>query len=98
MLVARSEGALPRSLKKELLSLLEERAAIGLVVEGRAVTAATFDEELDLARVDALTAGRSDYRFTQTDDGARAIVAALGRLVRESGRPTAPKTAARPLV
>ena len=85
VLVARSEGALPRSLKKELLSLLEERAAIGLVVEGRAVTAATFNEELDLARVDALTAGRSDYRFTQSDDGARGIVAALGKLVREAG-------------
>lgn len=84
VLVARSDGALPRSLKKELLSLLEERAAIGVVVEGRAVTVATFREELDLARVELLTAGRSDYRFTQSDDGARAIVAALARLVREA--------------
>jgi hypothetical protein len=84
VLVARSEGALPRSLKKELLSLLEERAAIGVVVEGRAVTVATFREELDLARVELLTAGRSDYRFTQSDDAARAIVAALARLVREA--------------
>ena len=84
VLVARSEGALPRSLKKELLSLLEEKAAIGVVVEGRAVTVATFREELDLARVELLTAGRSDYRFTQSDDAARAIVAALAQLVRES--------------
>ena len=70
--------------KKVLLSRLEERAPVGVVVEGRAVTAATFREELDLSRVDELSAGRSDYRFAQADDAGRAIVARLGELVREA--------------
>jgi hypothetical protein len=49
------------------------------------VTAATFREDLDLGQVDELTAGRSDYRFTQADDQGRAIVQRLGRLVEEHG-------------
>jgi hypothetical protein len=85
VLVARSRKPLPRSLKKELLSLLEERAAIGLVVEGKAVTAATFRPDLDLSEVADLNAGRSDYRFAQATDEGRAIVAALGRLVGGRG-------------
>ena len=84
MLVVRVPKALPRPVKKALLSRLEERAPVGVVVEGRAVTAATFREELDLSRVDELSAGRSDYRFAQADDGGRAIVARLGELVREA--------------
>lgn len=82
VLVARVEKALPRPLKKALLSRLEERAPVGVVVEGRAVTAATFRGDIDLARCDELTAGRSDYRFAQADDGGRRIVARLGELVR----------------
>jgi hypothetical protein len=85
VLVVRVEKALPRPVKKALLSRLEERAPVGVVVEGRAVTAATF-QELDLARCDELTAGRSDYRFTQADDGGRTIVARLGELVRDARR------------
>src|SRR5207237_6914457 len=84
VLVVRVPKALPRPVKKALLSRLEERAPVGVVVEGRAVTAATFREELDLSRVDELSAGRSDYRFAQADDGGRAIVARLGELVREA--------------
>ena len=82
VLVARVEKALPRPVKKALLSRLEERAPVGVVVEGRAVTAATFRGDIDLALCDELTAGRSDYRFAQADDGGRAIVARLGELVR----------------
>ena len=37
---------------------------------------------LDLAQVDELGAGRSDYRFGQAEDGGRRIVARLGELVR----------------
>jgi len=44
---------------RTMLSRLEARAAVGVVVEGRAVTVATFREDLDLGRVDELTAGRS---------------------------------------
>jgi hypothetical protein len=54
---------------------------VGVVVEGRAVTVATF-RDLDLAQVDELGAGRSDYRFAQAEDGGRRIVARLGELVR----------------
>jgi hypothetical protein len=83
VLVARVPKALPRPVKKALLSRLEERAPVGLVVEGAAITAATFREDLDLARVDALSAGRSDYRFAQATDSGREIIARLGELVRE---------------
>ena len=82
VLVVRVPKALPRPVKKALLSRLEERAPVGVVVEGRAVTAATFRAEIDLALCDELTAGRSDYRFAQADDAGRAIVARLGGLVR----------------
>ncbi|HWE24573.1 MAG TPA: hypothetical protein VG496_11615 [Myxococcales bacterium] len=84
VLVVRVPKDLGRPVKKALLSRLEQRAPIGVVVEGRAVTVATFREELDLGRVDELTAGRSDYRFAQADDGGRAIVQRLGRLVEET--------------
>jgi hypothetical protein len=84
VLVVRVPKDLGRPVKKALLSLLEARAPVGVVVEGRAVTAATFREDLDLAGVPELSAGRSDYRFAQVDDGGRAIVERLGRLV--SGR------------
>jgi hypothetical protein len=81
VLVARVAKPLPRPVKKALLSRLEERAPVGVVVEGRAVTVATF-RDLDLAQVDELGAGRSDYRFAQAEDGGRRIVARLGELVR----------------
>jgi hypothetical protein len=52
------------------------------VIEGRAVTAATFRDDLDLSLCDELPAGRSDYRFGHAEDGGRAVVARLGELVR----------------
>ena len=82
VLVVRVPKALARPVKKALLSRLEERAPIGVVVEGRAVTAATFRPDVDLALCDDLGAGRSDYRFAQADDGGRAIVVRLGELAR----------------
>jgi hypothetical protein len=82
VLVARVPKALPRPVKKALLSRLEERAPIGVVIEGRAVTAATFRDDVDLSMCDELSAGRSDYRFGQADDGGRAVVARLGELAR----------------
>jgi len=82
VLVARVPKALARPVKKALLSQLEARAPIGVVIEGRAVTAATFRDDLDLSLCDDLAAGRSDYRFAQADDGGRAIVARLGELAR----------------
>jgi hypothetical protein len=87
VLVVRVPKDLGRPVKKALLSRLEARAPVGVVVEGRAVTAATFREDLDLSRVDELTAGRSDYRFAQADDAGREIVQRLGRLVEEQEGP-----------
>jgi hypothetical protein len=83
VLVVRVPKDLGRPVKKALLSRLEERAPIGVVIEGRAVTVATFREDLDLSAVDELPAGRSDYRFAQADDGGRTIVRSLARLVSE---------------
>src|SRR6266403_2191240 len=78
VLVVRVQKALPRPVKKALLSRLEERAPIGVVIEGRQITAATFQADIDLSLCDELGAGRSDYRFGQADDGGRAVVARLG--------------------
>jgi hypothetical protein len=83
VLVVRVPKDLGRPVKKALLSRLEARAPVGVVIEGKAVTVATFREDLDLARVDELGAGRSDYRFAQAEDGGRTIVQRLGRLVEE---------------
>jgi hypothetical protein len=85
VLVARVAKALPRPVKKALLSRLEERAPVGVVIEGRAVTVATFRDDLDLALCDELAAGRSDYRFAQADDGGQVIIRRLGELVRTAG-------------
>src|SRR5882672_212651 len=82
VLVARVPKALARPVKKALLSRLEERAPVGVVIEGRAITAATFRDDIDLSLCDELPAGRSDYRFGQADDGGRAVVARLGELAR----------------
>src|SRR5205085_585778 len=57
VLVVRVDKDLGRSVKKALLSLLEERAPVGVVIEGKAITAATFREENGLARVDELGCG-----------------------------------------
>ena len=83
VLVLRVEKPLAKPLKKAVLSELEARARVGVVIEGKQVTAATFHESLDLARVAALGGGRSDYRFSPTEDQGRAIVEALGKLVGE---------------
>ena len=84
VLVVRAEKAFARAVKKALLSRLEAKAAVGVVVEGKAVTVATFREDLDLARCDELTAGRSDYRFAQATDGGQKIITRLGALVSEA--------------
>jgi hypothetical protein len=84
VLVVRVDKPLAKPLKKAVLSELEARAEVGVVIEGKQVTAATFRENLDLAEVAALGGGRSDYRFSTSDDQGRGIVDALGKLVRAS--------------
>jgi hypothetical protein len=67
-----------------------------VVDEGRAITAATFRDGIDLLHCDELPAGRSDYRFGQADDGGRVVVARpaswrgpvrTGRLTSRRDRP-----------
>src|SRR5207245_10143071 len=84
--VAGVPRVLARPAKKALLPRLEERAPVAVVIEGRAVTAATFREGLDLSMCDELPAGRSDYRFGHAEDGGRAVVARLGKLVEAALR------------
>src|SRR5207237_188318 len=50
------------------------------------IVQATFREGLDLSMCDELPAGRSDYRFGHAEDGGRAVVARLGKLVEAALR------------
>jgi hypothetical protein len=68
LFVIRHPSNLSARLKKSALLTAESRAPIGVVIEGSQpghyhVTAATFDEHLDLSRVPELPVGRSDFRF-----------------------------------
>ena len=69
--------------RRNLLMAAEERAAIGALIEpdpqgGAWVYAATFDQTLDLERVDGFEGGRSDFRFARAHKGGDAQLAALG--------------------
>lgn len=73
--------------RRNLLLCAEERARVGVVFEpdpqgGAWVIAATFDEELDLARVKGLEGGRSDYRFARAHGGGKEILAAIAQYVQ----------------
>lgn len=69
-----------------MLRFAEEKAAVGVVVEsdGRNtwVTAATFDEQLDLGGIDLLDGGRSDYRYAEPKpEGVEPILRAIARAI-----------------
>lgn len=69
-------------MRRNLLLLAEERAAIGALWEpdpqgGAWLTAATFDGALDLEDVDGFEGGRSDYRFARAHKGGMDLVDAL---------------------
>ena len=73
-------------MRRNLLVLAEERAAVGALFEpdplgGAWLTAATFDQRLDLEDVDGFEGGRSDYRFARAHRGGVDLVEALGRYV-----------------
>ena len=83
-------GRVPRKLdnrmRRTLLMLAEERAAIGALWEpdpqgGAWLTAATFNQRLDLEDVDGFEGGRSDYRFARAHGRGDDLVEALSRLV-----------------
>lgn len=70
--------------RRNLLVFAEEQARIGALLEpdpqgGHWLIAATFDERLDLADVEAFEGGRSDYRFARAHAGGKEQIAALAR-------------------
>lgn len=85
--VVRALSPLENRFRKYLLMAAEERAPIGALFEpdpqgGAWVTAATFDERIDLEAVAGFEGGRSDYRFARAIDDGRENIEALGRYLR----------------
>lgn len=83
-------------MRRHLLLLAEARAPVGALHEpdpqgGAWLTAATFDERLDLEEVDGFEGGRSDYRFARAHQGGHDLVTALSTYI-------AARTAAPPSV
>ncbi len=81
--VVRVDDKQDNRMRRNLLVLAEERAAIGALYEpdpqgGAWLTAATFDERIDLEEVDGFEGGRSDYRFARAHKGGHDLVTALG--------------------
>jgi hypothetical protein len=73
-------------MRRHLLLLAEARAAVGALYEpdpqgGAWLTAATFDERLDLEEVDGFEGGRSDYRFARAHQGGHDLVTALSTYI-----------------
>lgn len=86
--VVRLPGRRTGRTRKGMLRFAEEHAAVGVVVETEGkntwVTAATYDERLDLSAIDLLDGGRSDYRYAEpAPDGVPPILRALARAVAE---------------
>jgi len=71
--------------RKAILRWAEEHASVGVVVETEAqhtwVTAATFDERVDLTGVELLEGGRSDYRYAEPKGSVEPILQAIARAV-----------------
>ena len=81
--VVRLKEPVKNRTRKHLLIYGEERARIGALFEpdpqgGAWVTAATFDQTLDLEEVDGFEGGRSDFRFARALPDGKTRVAALG--------------------
>jgi hypothetical protein len=87
--VLRLEARLDGRMRRAVLSILEDEAAIGLVLEGSPkrwwATAATYHEEVVLDEAADLDRGRHDFRFGPTKDGD-GLVALLSRLAVRAGR------------
>lgn len=79
-------------MRRHLLLHAEGLASVGALHEpdpqgGAWLTAATFDERIDLEDVDGFEGGRSDYRFARAHQGGHDLVTALSTYV---GARTAP--------
>lgn len=89
--VVRLDKPVENRMRKHLLVYAEEHAPIGALYEpdpqgGAWVTAATFDETLDLEEVEGFAGGRSDYRFARASGDGRANVEALGAYLARTRR------------
>jgi hypothetical protein len=81
--VVRVPTKVDNRVRRNLLLEAEARAPIGALFEpdpagGAWLTAATFDEALDLEDVPGFEGGRSDYRFARVEKGGHDAVVALG--------------------
>ncbi|MFN7131749.1 MAG: hypothetical protein ACK4N5_06685, partial [Myxococcales bacterium] len=69
------------------LRYAEERHPVGVIVEAENnhtwLTAATFDERIDLSTVELLDGGRSDYRYAEPKGSVDPILQALRRVVAD---------------
>jgi hypothetical protein len=80
--VVRLPRKLDNRMRRNVLMAAEARASIGALHEpdpmgGAWLTAATFDVRIDLAKIPALSGGRSDYRFARATDGGHDLIQAL---------------------
>jgi hypothetical protein len=86
--VLRLEAQLDRRMRREVLSILEGDAAIGLVLEGTPkrywATAATYFDSIPLESCGELDRGRHDFRFGPTKN-APELVSRLSALARDAG-------------
>ncbi|HEY3452120.1 MAG TPA: hypothetical protein VGK67_37600 [Myxococcales bacterium] len=84
--VIRLQGRREGRQRKGMLRFAEERQPVGVVVEAEGrnvwVTAATFDEQIDLGGIGLLDGGRSDYRYAEPKaEGVEPILRALAKAV-----------------
>lgn len=82
--VVRVSGRRQGRVRKTLLRIGEANARIGVVIETEGdrawLTAATFDEAIDLSDIAELSGGRSDFRSCERLDGDAALVPVLRKL------------------
>lgn len=89
--VVRATGPLENRVRKYLLMAAEVRAPIGALYEpdpqgGAWVTAATFDERIDLEAIAGFEGGRSDYRFARAVQDGTPNLEALSEYLQRSAR------------
>ena len=74
--------------RKGILRFAEENAKVGVVVESEGgntwLTAATFDEALNLSDIEQLQGGRSDFRYCEIKGSVDPVLQAIRRKVDES--------------
>jgi hypothetical protein len=82
------EAQLEGNIRRAVLSILEDDAIVGLVLEGTPkrywATAATYHDTVLLDEVTDLNRGRHDFRFGPTKNAAKVIEQIAG-LVRRAG-------------